>query len=561
MSPKRKVSFSLITNSFFAFTLIMFGPYEIFISNSSDFNFTFHDFWWMLAFVAIIYVTIATFLFTLLPQKLNEICNIVIFSFTFCCYIQAMFLNKQMQVLVGKEISWNIQTITINLLVWAGIFIVFFLLKRFAKDYWAKIIQFFSSALIVMQLAALIFLLITTNVLTEEKNGYISAKGMLDLSANENVIVFILDYFDGRTMDSILSKNLDFFQPLDGFTYFPNATSVHSRTYPAITYLLTGNMCYFDVEPLKYVNDSYESSNFLPLLRENQVEVGLYTYNDYIGANAKSEICNYVPARLSLKFFEIVKYSIKMVLYRDMPYLIKDRFSYEAHDINNNVTSNDRMREAADIVYEESLLPEYKNFDDEWFYEMLASQKLGLTEVNSAFRFYHLGSCHLNLTNPEPYGIRSFEIIYDYLEQMRSLGIYDNATIIITTDHGSSGGGNTLDLPQQTAVPLLLVKPAGDFNKEVKISLAPVSHTDFIPTILDGFSLDYSDYGQTVFDIQESDLRDRYYYYSALYSDKDGEVELREYKVSGDARYTENYQFTGNTWNIIYSANIVSDRG
>ena len=141
---------------------------------------------------------------------------------------------------------------------------------------------------------------------------------------------------------------------------------------------------------------------------------------------------------------------------------------------------------------------------------------------------------------------------------MREMGVYENSTVIITTDHGSSGSGEVLDMPHKTAVPILFVKPAGVSGEELKVSDAPVSHTEFIPTILYGFSLDYKDYGRTIYDIDETEDRERYYYYSALYTHEGGEVELREYKVDGDARNEENYHYTGKKWDIQYSENAVA---
>lgn len=550
--------FSIIINLFFSFTLIIFGPYEIFISNSNDFSFTFKDFWWMLIIVGVLYLIITTLFLSFLPKFLSDILNTFIFAFTLCCYIQAMFLNGEMKVLIGEKISWNASTIIINIAIWFSLFIAIFLLKHFFSKNWKKILQFLAGVLTSMQFIALITLLITTPTLSEEKTGYISTEGMLELSKNQNVIVFILDYFDGRTMESILENNPNILEPLKGFTYFPNATSVHSRTYPSIPYLLTGNICYFDEPAVAYINNAFENSDFLSTLYNNHINLGIYTYSSYIGNTAKSQICNYVSTNLPLKPLTVVKYMLKMVLYRDMPYLVKNRFQYEANDINNNVTSSERLNSAITAIQERNMIPEYKNFDDEWFSDTLTQNRLRLNESNGCFRFYHLGSCHLNISEPEPCGIRSLEIVYNYLDQMRDLKIYDKSTIIITTDHGSSGGGITLDFPQKTAVPLMIVKPSGTSNENLKISNAPVSHSDFIPTILNGFCLRHKE--NTVFDIPEHSARERYYYYSALYTNEDGEVELREYKINGDARNAENYHFTGNKWDILYSENIVASK-
>ncbi|MCM1263374.1 MAG: sulfatase-like hydrolase/transferase [Butyrivibrio sp.] len=354
----------------------------------------------------------------------------------------------------------------------------------------------------------------------------------------------------------ILAEDENFLTPLDGFTYYPNATSVHSRTYPSIAYLLTGNMCYFDQKPQEYVNMAYKDSNFIPTLYENGIEVGLYTYLYHIGDSAKPQLCNYVSEKHKLDFSEIIKLSVKMNLYRDMPYLVKRRFEYDISEINNRVVEGLYIEEAE----EEGSAEPFRIFDDEWFAGRLTENGLTASEEDGCFRFYHLASAHANLSDAIPPAMRSFEIVYEYLEQMRKLGIYDDAMVIITTDHGYSGGGDTLDMPHQTAVPILFVKPSGVSGSEMQISEAPVSHTEFIPTILDGFSLDYADYGMAVYDIEEISNRDRFYYYSALYTDEEGEVELREYKVSGDARIPDSYHFTGNKWDIRYSYNIVAKK-
>lgn len=551
---REKLVYTFCANLFFAFTILFFGPLEIFISNSYDFQFTLSDFWWMLAVFALGYLIASTVLIVLLPDELGEIITLFLFTFTLCCYIQTMFLNGNMKVLIGQEVTWETKTILVNLFVWCCIFAVVFAGKFFLKDKGKKVIQFLSLSLVAVQFAALVSLLFTTDVLYEKKSGYVSNKNMLELSQEKNVVVFILDFFDGRTMDSILHEEEDFLEPLEGFTYYPNATSVHSRTYPSITYLLTGKMCYFDKQPQAYVNDSYEESSFITTLCDNGIEVGLYTYPMYIGNSIKTQMCNFSPEKTRLRFAEVIKVCEKMAFYRDMPYLVKRRFEYDVANINNRVVKNNVSEEAEDNV------ELYQNFNDEWFADMLTKNGLSISEKDGCFRFYHLASAHANLSNPYPCAIRSFEIVYDYLDKMREMGIYENSTIIITTDHGYSGGGETLDMPHRTAVPIMFVKPAGVADGELLVSDAPVSHTEFIPTILDGFSLEYGEYGSTLYDISETEDRERFYYYTALYTDEEGEIELREYKVDGDARKEENYHFTGNKWDVQYSYNIVAEK-
>ena len=153
--------------------------------------------------------------------------------------------------------------------------------------------------------------------------GYVSDQNMFDLSENKNVVVFLLDCFDVKVMNSILEKQPDILQDFDGFTYFPNSTSVYTRTYPSISYLLTGEMCYFDEKASDWVNEAFDKSTFMPSLYQNQIDIGVYTYDYYLGKDMKNHMDNYVfyDAPVRLEYVDTVKAMAKMILYRDMPTL------------------------------------------------------------------------------------------------------------------------------------------------------------------------------------------------------------------------------------------------
>ena len=548
---KKKFIYSLLIHCFFAVTIIVFGPFEIFISNRNDYLFTFRDFAWILVACALVYLIAAMATSMLLRGILYDILHLLVFSFTMCCYAQAMLMNGKMKALTGESVTFSIPLRALNLCVW-GIFFLFVLISYFyRKKIMQKVIKVICILISGMQLVALVSLLFTTPVLTEEKNGYFSTKGMQELSANTNVIVFILDFFDGRYMEELLQEDESLLEPFKGFTYFPNATSVHSRTYPSIPYILTGQKCFYNEEPADYINDAYEESSFLPTLKDNQVNLGLYTYEQYVGSSIKHDVYNYTSQKPSISIREVIRYSMKMVLYRDMPYFAKNRFLYDIDDLNSDV-----LQENTDSDQPQK----YQIFQDEWFAQELQLNQMKANLNEDSFRFFHLGSCQLNLDDPLPTGKRSLEIVNQYLQEMENLGIYQDATIILMADHGHSGGGDTLDLPQKTAVPLMMVKPAGKGMKdELVVSEAPVSQTDFMATVADGFGLDTDSFGSTVFDITDQS-RERFYYYTALYSATEGEVELREYSVNSDARKASSYVFTGQKWKIQKSDNKVAQQ-
>lgn len=550
MKGEKKELFGLLVsvNLFTVITILVFAPYEIFIFNRNDFEFAFLDFFWIPLLAGIIYMLIVTLLGMILPVKICKALVVLEFALTLCCYIQAMFLNGGMESLLGQEVSWGIKLKILNAIIWIVIISLIFLLTKKAKTKGNVAIKFCSLAITAMQLVALVSLLLTTDVLNPEREqeGYFSDEGMLSLNTENNVVVFLLDFFDGRTMDKVLQEYPDILSELEGFTYYPNATSVHSRTYPSVTYLLTGNMCHYDMDYREYVNLAHQNGELLPALHEENIDIGLYTFEQYIGDNVKEYITNWCNGTVTLEPIELQKYLLKMTLYRDMPYLFKARFEYEISEINSDVKIMDNP---------------YEKFNDEWLKGEFA-KGISLnhdSDAKGVFRFFHMAACHRNLTKPVEPSAYALEVVNDYLRQMKDMGVYDNSTILIITDHGHSGGGETLDMPHETAVPIFFVKPAGSVRTEMKISDAPISQTDFIPTVLDGFGLDYKEVGRAVYDIDEEEKRERKYYYSALFSDEEGEIELREYSVIGDAREASSYNFTGNKWDIQYSENKVAD--
>lgn len=150
------------------------------------------------------------------------------------------------------------------------------------------------------------------------------------------------------------------------------------------------------------------------------------------------------------------------------------------------------------------------------------------------------------------------KIIREYLEQLKTLGVYDNTTIIITADHGHVKYNTVLEMKVAGGC-IMLVKPAGaDSSKPIVTSLAPVSHADLFATAIKGLGGDATKYGKAIYEIPENEKRDRYYYYTALYTTTDGEVVLREYLIDGPADKLSSYKLTGNNWDMDYSMYAVS---
>jgi hypothetical protein len=122
---------------------------------------------------------------------------------------------------------------------------------------------------------------------------------------------------------------------------------------------------------------------------------------------------------------------------------------------------------------------------------------------------------------------------------MKRLGLYEDATIIITGDH-TSIGSDTKD-PYYAHLTALMVKPRGVGDGELEISTAPVMQEDLHATVFasEGIDADLG-YGRSIFDIAEDEGRERRYYFQRMILE-DGTIELVNYKIVGSAAEFKNW--------------------
>ncbi len=131
-------------------------------------------------------------------------------------------------------------------------------------------------------------------------------------------------------------------------------------------------------------------------------------------------------------------------------------------------------------------------------------------------------------------------IVYEYLDQLRAIGLYDNSEIIITADHGQ----NYLNEPQQlqkrglnknTSSPILLIKKRNS-SGPLCISYAPVSHDEFCATVIESVGANSDAYGRSYDDIEENENRIREFEYY-----REGDVPYQMYYINGIASDVESW--------------------
>ena len=560
-------------------TILFFSPLEVIAMNAGEFFFPLANVWWFQLLVCLAGSLLLTFLMVLLPVRAALTAAAAALGVGIAAYIQILFLNGLVPSLTGRAIKLPPSGMALNLVIWIAVtlltaFLVL-LFSRKARKSTEFVMRAVACALIVMQLAGFIgsALSMNTEVTEERQDHVLSAKGQFELGSGENVIIFVMDTADGAWAREMLDRWPDLKDTLSGWTWYPNATSRYNRTYPSLTYMLTGEECHFDKPVPTYVNEAFTTGiAFLKGLSDAGVETRILTPDpDLISDLADPYIANAVNydygAFGNLYLLRLEKVLLHIGIYKSAPYLFKNQGVYDMDYVN---TASFRIHNDPETKYDN---------DD---YEFYAKLKKGLTvssEYSKAFRFYHTAGTHIGVfwgedlvpdpnrvgTEDYPAAMRGcFRNVEEYIARLKDLGLYDKATIIVTADHGSNFGVSA-GLPLErttTATPVMMVKYAGaDLSQPLQENKAPVSQDELIATVEKALSVPASGLGsgKTFRDFTEGEARERLYDFIAYREHVAGEIAVREYLIDGDAEDIANYHLTGRWWDVLYSVQPISD--
>lgn len=557
---------AFLFNLFSSLTMAFFSPMEVVLINQHEFYFSFPNAALFQGIAALAAAGLLTLVMVLLPRKAGTVLAGLSLGGGIAAYIQAFFLNGKMVALTGETMAVSAAEKAVNLLIWLAVIAGTVLLLRGLRKPVVTVLRCVAAALIAMQCVAMVSTIAAKGVDEKGEALFLTSEGEFELSSGNNVIEFVLDTTDGTVVREMLEEYPEMYDRLAGWVYYPNVTSKNSRTYPSLTYMLSGKECFYNCPAEEYVREAFEESPFIPGLKAAGTDICLYTPDtDILGRQVADYARNslrYDYSRLdSLNPVRLVMNLMHVALYKSMPYALKDVFAYDMSIINISSFRD----------YERRARP-FRDADSMFYQDFLNAGGLKSSDgYEKAFRFYHLWGNHPGFvwdenleestTADRTQALRgSFRIIEKLIEEMKRLGIYDRATIIVTADHGLSNLGYEKLEISQTFCPLLMVKYPGQTEQPLQINGAPVAHDDLFATIEDALGAERSGCGsgKALKDFSPGEERERLYYYTAFHNNKEGEIVLREYRVTGDAEKLENWHLTGRWWDVLYSRHKVA---
>lgn len=264
-------------------------------------------------------------------------------------------------------------------------------------------------------------------------------------------------------------------------------------------------------------------------LRECGFDVGIYTHGGYLTEKEYGDISNYSEEiKRTSNVFNTISTMWKCSMYKTLPFALKDSYMYYTDEINGMTQAQGQWDIDNDFPFYESLIGEGLSVNDAY---------------ENAFRFYHMRGAHAPYymsadlkfdksgreVSREEQERGCLRIVYEYLEQLKALDLYDSATIIITADHGNGVSYTSGEQrPETVSMPVLLVKEAYQTSDEMQVLHAPVTQGEILPTIIRAAGGDSAAYGACLDEIPIDAKRERSYV--SIYKNY-----IIQYTINGDA--------------------------
>lgn len=507
--------------------LFIVAPYEIYSTNKEEFKFVFSDFVLFSALYALALFTLISLVLFLLPRKAYLVVYAINCAFFLLLFLQTNFLNAGVNSLAADgtgELGISVFMKVLNTVIWIGLIVGFAIFAGLFKkvEITKTICLILSVALLSTQLINFMSVSLTSadgmsymeQMLKEDPNyvpTFLTDKNLTTISENKNVVVFCVDRFDAlEYAEPALNNDKQMFSELEGFTYFEDHVSMYGHTFPAVAYMLTAKE--YGAETRKdYFSNAFSNNETLSVLDSKGYSVNVYT-DSYYGYYNAFYFPEYVdntetvsPETVGRKVrtpYQLALYMSQISFFRSFPFLLKTKLGDVA-----TATLNGQVESYSEELENKEYTTDMRNI-----YEKVNGEDFTTTTEN-VFSFIHMSGCHaveydddFKPTRSKDVKIalrNSFKIINRYLKEMKRLGVYEDATIVITGDHASPQSDYAK--LRKSAMTALFVKPAGVGSGELKTSKSQVSHENLWGTIFASEGIVSGMNSRSVFDVSETE--------------------------------------------------------
>lgn len=570
-SLKTRIGLAAIVSGFLSFTLCFAAPAEIVSASAGSLVARLVDVLPVIVGMFLLVWILLAAVACLFKKRAFAVVVAVVFSVALSCYTQALFMNVGLPQADGGVVHWDDYT-TITVLS-AAAWIALIAVSVVAVIRYPRKAQMgfclVALALVVVQGAGVASLFVgesgASNV--AGRTMMVSEKGLLDVSAKTNVVEFVLDNYDTALLEQAVSEEPEMFDGFEGFTWFKDSAGSMIPTRYGNVFLLTGVLPREDEPFSAFLANRYARSPYLGDIRKAGYDVGVYSDTlgeQYLSADeAIQHLYRYTSniAPLDRDAMDVPATAaslLRCALYRDLPWLAKPLAWFYTDEVNRSMFGSGRA--ASDKT-------PYL-MDDGSLLSRLRAEGLSTNDQDASYRYIHVIGAHdpfsldrngeevgVGNSNPLDQAIGSMKIVETYINELKQLGVYDQTTVIVTTDHGSWWcQEGEIDQPKS---PIVLFKPAasvaGGRNKPLAVSESPVSAGDILATVEEVIGAPNSaSFGESLVDKVEDESRyrkgkqTRYFYMTT--SDGVHDQKIQKYAINGDVRDLCSWSRTNVEW-------------
>lgn len=461
------LSLNLIT-----FIVLIYAPGLIYYAQVNEFHESFASLVFKHAIVGLVTSILITILLSFLSVKLLKFALSLFFLMAILAYLQVDFFAISYGILDGSEIDFSLFNSRGNaeiLVLITTLLLVIFLRNWIAKNGVLVLVIVFVGLSGSLAFKA-------TSTQGHHENNESTDPEFNYYSSEKNVIIIVLDGFGSEYFQTILNENPEIKNNYDGFVSYTDAISNYSATVGSIPSMLLGQM-YPRNQRFKSFIDTAVASNGLPKIFDQMGYVVSFiswssNFKNIYPMRFMSDISKDREAYKRFNALKLLDFS----LFRLSPHYLKptifsggnwflSKLAADNSQIPN--TYSERGKYYLDYVTENAVLddekprfklihatiphPEYKFNAQCEKHEYKKSDEM-------SFRMVQQSKCALVLLNK-------------LLDKYKSMGIYDNSLIVVTSDHGA----RVYDNPELTGFPsdfelsasgiLFMIKGVGQTDK------------------------------------------------------------------------------------------------
>ncbi len=536
----RNLRLNLLVDFALSFMLCIFAPIDAFCANISEFWFSLGQMMSVCGIVFIIlWAALSLISFFISKTGIKGYYLLVKAVILLYLYIQGNFIPRDYGVMNGAEIDWGsyFGYAVASILLFAvcvGIYIV--LIKRF-KSQVGNIVKYAVLFVLGIQLVTICVLVMRNGVNSTDETVVVTSKNLMDFSEDRNVIVVLLDTYEGNDLSYLLeTDNDDQSDIFENFTFYRDTLGSYPTTRCALPQILTGRYYKNELPYADFVDNAYVDNEIYDELEKNDFVIDMYTNPVFLSKDADMYE-NVTRGTYYIKDIAGFAANIyKMVAFNYMPHQIKKMFVYDTETFSGLMETTD-IDEAFDS-------------DNFYFLNKLNEYGVSASKKGNLFKFYHLAGVHYPYTfgsglTEDGGEYTSYdeaagcdEILKDLFEKLRNEGIYDNSTIIVMADHGHN------DYSQN---PVFLIKNT-DEHHEFTVSDKEVSYDyldDIWMSLADGEVIDEKYVGS----LSLGEDRDFIFYSWDDAWDREFMPGMEEMICTGEAWDADNLTTTGVTYN------------